>query len=65
MRLNWLIPLLILSPLHALAATITIKLPDGVHAQSATAIAAKVETPGQIDGSTVSFNVTGANFLTM
>jgi hypothetical protein len=58
MRLFWLIPLLLLSPLHALAATITIKLPDTIQAKSASATAEKVESPGRIDGSTVSFDVT-------
>jgi len=54
-----LIPLVILliTPLLATGASITINLADGVHVKSATAITAgkSPETSGRIDGSTVTF----------
>ncbi len=56
-RLRWFLACLFISPLYAVAATITINLPDSIHAKSASASTAgnKSELAGKIDGSTVTF----------
>jgi hypothetical protein len=56
---HWLFPfaLLVLCPLHGIAATITVKLDSAVQVKEATATTAglKLQTPGRIDSSAVSF----------